>query len=417
LNGLLSRFTFLKQSPKAAAYFYDAQGNARPVGYVLKNPEYAQTLTLLSDKGADAFYEGRLAQEIVDAVNTAPNPGGMTLEDLKNYRTIKRSPVCGEYRNYEICSMAPPSSGGVTTLQILMQLERFDMKNAGAGSVEGLHLLLESGRLAFADRGKYLADQDQAAAAGGLSQEELIAGLLNPAYIAARSQLINPLVAAEDVQAGDPSEYIVDAKAGQWNGYAPGQSPEPPSTSHFTIIDGEGRVVSMTTTVESVFGSNQMAGGMILNNQLTDFSFIPERDGVPVANAVAPGKRPRSSMSPVIVFDESGALWAALGSPGGPAIIGYVVKTLIAMIDWEMDMQAAMDFPHAVTPRRSIFLEDKKFEPEIIAGLKAKGHNIRERSLTSGLHGFKVNPDGSIDGGADKRREGIWVMGVVGKEK
>jgi len=413
LHGLLDRFYFLKQSPAAAAYFYQEDGNPHPEGYLLKNPAYAQTVRAIADGGADAFYKGPLAQAIVDSVNNAPRPGGMTLEDLVNYRAIKRTPVCGEYRSYEICSMAPPSSGGVTTLQILMQLEPFDLASAGAGSVEALHLLLESSRLAYADRNQYLADQDQTAAAGGLTQEELIAGLLNPKYIAARTALINKDKAAEDVEAGDPSLYTIEETAGKWNGYAPGTSPEPPSTSHFTIVDGEGRVVSMTTTVESVFGSNQMAGGMILNNQLTDFSFLPERNGVPVANAVAPGKRPRSSMSPVIIFDGDGNLWSAVGSPGGPAIIGYVVKTLIAMIDWNMSMQAAIDHPHVVIPRGGAFLEKDLYDEETITALSEKGHDIRQRPLTSGLHGFKFNPDGSYDGGADKRREGTWETGLV----
>lgn len=413
LNGLLDRFSFLKQSPAAAAYFYDPEGVAHPVGYRLKNPAYASTVRTIASDGADGFYTGDIARAIVEAVNTAPKPGGMTLEDIASYRAIIRAPVCGAYRGYEICSMAPPSSGGVTTLQILMQLERFDMAGAGSGSVEALHLLLESSRLAFADRGKYLADQDQSAAAGGLTQEALIAGLLNPPYIDARSQLIDPAIAAAQVEAGDPSQYVVDARAGQWDGYAPGQSPEPPSTSHFTIVDGDGRVVSMTTTVESVFGSNQMAGGMILNNQLTDFSFIPVRNGVAVANAVAPGKRPRSSMSPVVVFDQDGALWSALGSPGGPAIIGYVVKTLLALIDWEMSMQEAIDLPHIVIPRGGAFLEKDGFDEQIITSLEGLGHRITQRPLTSGLHGFRINKDGSYDGGADRRREGTWVTGIV----
>ncbi len=415
LNGLLERFSFLKQSPAAAAYFYDADGKAHPVGHTLKNPAYAQTVRAIANGGADAFYQGEIAQSIVDAVNNGPRPGGMTLEDIANYRTIKRAPVCGEYRDYEICSMAPPSSGGVTTLQILMQLERFNMRAAGAHTIEALHLLLESSRLAYADRNSYLADQDQTAAAGGLSQEELIAGLLNPAYVAARSQLINPDIAAEEVSEGDPSQYVIEGTAGKWNGYAPGRSPEPPSTSHFTIVDGKGRVVSMTTTVETVFGSNQMAGGMILNNQLTDFSFIPERNGVPVANAVAPGKRPRSSMSPVIMFDGNGELFSAIGSPGGPAIIGYVVKTLIAMIDWDMGMQDAIDLPHAVIPRGGAILEKDGYDEATLEGLTQKGHQVSQRALTSGLHGFKLNPDGTYDGGADKRREGIWITGKVGE--
>ena len=413
LNGLLERFYFLKQSPTAAAYFYDADGNPHPIGHVLKNPAYAQTLAQIAEGGADAFYTGPIAEAIVEAVNTAPQPGGMTLADIAEYRAIKRIPVCGEYRGYEICSMAPPSSGGVTTLQILMQLDRFDLASAGAGSIEALHLLLESSRLAYADRAKYLADQDQVAASGGLTQEELVAGLLNPAYVAARSALIDPEKAADTFEAGDPSQYDLAGDAGKWNGYASGRSPEPPSTSHFTIVDSAGRVVSMTTTVESIFGSNQMAGGMILNNQLTDFSFVPERNGIPVANAVAPRKRPRSSMSPVIIFDETGDVWAALGSPGGPAIIGFVVKTLIALVDWGMDMQTAIDLPHIVIPRGGAFLEEGGYDAQTVAGLEAKGHTIRQRRLTSGLHGFKRNPDGSYDGGADKRREGTWETGAL----
>ena len=211
--------------------------------------------------GADAFYTGAIAEAIVEAVNNAPKPGGMTLADVAGYQPVKRTPVCGEYRDYEICSMAPPSSGGVTTLQILMQLERFDIKAIEARSVEALHLLLESSRLAYADRAVYLADQDQTAAAGGLTAEALIAGMLNPAYIAARSALINREQAAETVEAGDPSQFEIWADAGKWNGYAPGEAYEPPSTSHFTIVDSAGRVVSMTTTVESVFRLKPDGGG------------------------------------------------------------------------------------------------------------------------------------------------------------
>lgn len=412
LFGLLERGGKLKTMP-AAAYFYEADGSPHPVGYLLKNPAYAETLRILSEKGPDSFYSGEIAAAIVEAVNGGPNPGGMTLDDLANYRPVKREAVCGPYRDYEICSMAPPSSGGVTLLQILAMLQPFDMKGAGAGSAESLHLLFEASRLAFADRNKYLADQDQAAAEGGLSQEALIAGLLNPDYLASRAALIRRDAAAPEVAAGDPSKFAVDADAGKWGGLAPGASPEPPSTSHFVIVDGEGRVVSMTTTVEYSFGSHLMAGGMILNNQLTDFSFVPERDGVPVANAVAPGKRPRSSMTPVIVFDGDGELYAAVGSPGGPAIIGYVAKTLIAMIDWSMSAQAAIDYPHAVYPRGAPFLETGGYDPQIIEGLKRLGHPVAERDLNSGLHGFRRLPDGSFDGGADKRREGTWKTGDV----
>ncbi|HXI86995.1 MAG TPA: gamma-glutamyltransferase [Parvularculaceae bacterium] len=400
-----------KMSP-AAEYFYDKDGKARPVGYRLKNPAYAHALSILMKKGPEAFYSGEIAEAIVKADNGGPQPGGMTLDDLKNYRAVKREPVCGPYRAYEICSMAPPSSGGITLLQMLGLLQRFDLAGAGAGSIEALHLYFEASKLAYADRNKYLADQDQAAAEGGPTQEALAAALLNPAYLKARAATISKTAAAKDVEAGDPWKFTQDPSAGKWK-VAPGVSPEPPSTSHFVIVDGEGRVVSMTTTVESAFGSHLMAEGMILNNQLTDFSFIPERDGVPVANAVAPGKRPRSSMTPVIMFDSKGKLYGAVGSPGGPAIIGYVAKTLIAVIDWGMSMQQAIDYPNIVYPRGAPVVEKGGFDPQILAGLKAMGHPVIEYPLTSGLHGLIVKPDGTYDGGADKRREGTWKTGVV----
>ncbi|MEM9495309.1 MAG: gamma-glutamyltransferase [Pseudomonadota bacterium] len=413
LNGLLGRFRRLAKTPEAAAYFYDEAGAPRPTGYNLKNPAYADTLRKIASGGADAFYTGDIAAEIVDAVNRAPNPGGMTLEDLAGYRPVKRDPVCSFYRDLQICSMAPPSSGGVTTLQILTMLERFDMAGAGAGSVEALHLLLESSKLAYADRRQYLADNDQSSATGGLSQEEVIRGLLNPPYLAARSALIDATTAAESVEPGDPSLFEQDETTGRWRNLAADASPEPPSTSHFVVVDAMGRVVSTTTTVEFAFGSHQMAAGMILNNQLTDFSFLPVRDGVPVANAVAPGKRPRSSMAPAIVFDENGDVWGALGSPGGPAIIGYVAKTLIAMIDWGMELQEAIEFPNVVYPRGGAILEEGGFDAQIRAGLIERGHEVTERSLTSGVHGFRILPDGGFDGGADPRREGVWLTGKV----
>lgn len=415
LNGLLGRIPRLKQLPAAAAYFYDEDGAPHPVGHLLKNPAYAETLRAIASDGADVFYTGAIAEAIVTAVNEAPNPGGMTLTDLASYRPIERTPVCGPYRSFEICSMAPPSSGGVTLLQILSLLEPFDLSASGADSVASLHLLFEASRLAYADRNRFLADQDQAAADGGPTQEELVAGLLNPPYLAARSALIATDKAAESVTAGDPTLFpIADGTMpGAWRGLADDASPEPPSTTHFVIVDGEGRVVSMTSTVEFAFGSHLMAAGMILNNQLTDFSFLPERDGVPVANAVAPGKRPRSSMSPVIVFDNAGNLAGAIGSPGGPAIIGYVAKTLIGVIDWGLKMQDAVDGPHAVYPRGAPIVEADKFSEETIEALKQLGHEPNARPLASGLHGFMLLEDGSFDGAADPRREGVWRSGTI----
>lgn len=415
LNGLLGRFQRVKTMPTAAAYFYDENGEPRPVGYVLKNPAYAATLNTVSEGGADAFYTGDIARAIIEAVNSAPNPGGMTLEDIASYQPEKVDPVCSGYRAYEICSMAPPSSGGVTTLQILSMLNGFDISGAGAFSVEALHLLFEASRLAYADRNEFLADNKQLAEEGGLTPAQVISGLLNPEYLAMRAAQIDPDVAAIEVGAGDPSQYA-DGDAGAWRPMGKDASPEPPSTSHFVIVDGDGRVVSMTATVEFAFGSHQMAGGMILNNQLTDFSFVPVRDGRPVANAVGPGKRPRSSMSPVIVFDGEGDFYAALGSPGGPAIIGYVVKTLIALIDWDMSMQDAVNAPNVVYPRDQAVIEDGAIDSQIIEGLTAKGHEILLRDLTSGVHAVRVQDDGTFEGAADPRREGVWLTGAVETE-
>jgi gamma-glutamyltranspeptidase/glutathione hydrolase len=272
--------------------------------------------------------------------------------------------------------------------------------------------MFEASRLAYADRNQYLADNQRLAEEGGLSPEQVIAGLLSPDYLAARSKLIQPEKAAEVVEAGDPSDYF-SSDAGKWRALGVDASPEPPSTSHFVIVDGEGRVVSMTATVEFAFGSHLMAGGMILNNQLTDFSFLPTRDGKPVANAVGPGKRPRSSMSPTIVFDEGGDFYAALGSPGGPAIMGFVVKTLIAMIDWDMPLQEAVNAPNAVYPRGSAVLEEDVFDSQTIEALEAKGHETSTRALTSGVHAVRVLEDGSFEGAADPRREGVALAGIV----
>lgn len=418
LNQMLGSSRGLKESPSTRAYFFDAAGAPYPVGHVLKNPAYAHTLRILSKKGPDAFYEGEIAEAIVNAVNADKRPGGMTLADLANYRPVERKPVCGPYRGLSVCSMGPPSSGAIALLQILGMLERFDLKSEGPHSAKAAHLILEASRLAYADRARYLGDLDKSAAIGAPSPDEAVKGLLNKDYIEARSALIDPKHARSDVAAGDPSAFpdTCHCNPAAWKMFGRDASPEAPSTSHLIIVDSQGVVVSITMTVEAEFGSRLMAGGMMLNNELTDFSYLPEKDGAPVVNAVGPGKRPRSSMTPAIVFDENGKLWGAAGSAGGSAIIGYVAKTLIAMIDWDLSPQAAVDLPNIVYPRGAPVIENGAFDPAFIDELRARGHQIVEYELTSGTQAMKSLKDDDYEGGADSRREGTWRAGIVGEE-
>ncbi|MCI5043850.1 MAG: gamma-glutamyltransferase [Aquisalinus sp.] len=396
----------LAQSEKAAAYFLDTDGEPWPVGHILKNPAYATTLSYLIDEGPEVFYAGPVAEEIALAVNEAAGAATLTVDDFLEYKPLQREPVCAEYASKKICSMAPPSSGGVTLLQILLLLEQTDFALKAPGSATAWHLLLEASRLAYADRNIFLADP-VAMSGDTYSADELIQSLLLPVYITDRADLIKEDVSSIEISAGDPVAYI-----GR-EGTRPGQdlSPEPPSTSHFSIMDAEGRVVSMTTSVEFPFGSHLMAGGMILNNQLTDFSFQPVIDDDPVSNAVAPGKRPRSSMSPVIIFNEDGTIYGALGSPGGSAIIGYVAKTLVALLDWDLTLQEAIDQPNVVVPRGGVLVEDDTLDETRLADLEALGHTIQQQDLTSGIYGFVINAEGEIEGGADKRREGVVLVG------
>lgn len=413
LESMIGTVPGLKRFSAAASYFHDDEMAPLQAGEVLANPAYARTLRMIADNGADALYTGEIAEAIVKAVNEAPSPGGMTLEDLAGYRPVKRVPVCGEYRTSRVCSMGPPSSGGVTALQILSLLERFDMAAYGPQTVESLHLLFEASRLAYADRNRYLADNDMLATGPYSSAQAVVHALLDPGYLAARSALIDPDRAAVTVTPGDPALLFRNASPDHAGGYADDASPEPPSTTHFVIVDSAGRVVSMTGTVEFLFGSHLMAAGMILNNQLTDFSFLPEKDGRPVANAPGGGKRPRSSMTPVILFDEDGRFRGALGSPGGPAIIGYAVKTLLGIIDWNLSVQEAVDLPNAVYPRGAPLLEEGRFDDGTVNALRLLGHNTGLRLLGSGIHAVGVRPDGTYDGGADPRREGVWLTGEV----
>lgn len=360
-------------------------------GSTLANPEYAQTLQLFAEQGAEPFYTGEIAEDIVAALNTNINPGILTMEDFEAYEVVQRDPVCMDYRGYEVCGMGPPSSGAYAVGQILGLLEPFDLASMEDG-VEFRHLFAEASRLAFADRGMYLGDSDFV---------DIPTGYLDDAYLEERSALIDPEASMGTATAGTPPGWDEAL-------LAPDIERPRAGTSHFVIIDGQGNAISATTTIESGFGSRVMARGFLLNNELTDFSFAPEADGMPVANRVEPGKRPRSSMAPTIVFENDEPMLLT-GSPGGAAIIHYTALSLVSILDWDMDPQEAIDLPHVTNLNGRTNIEEGEGAEELAAGLEALGHEINITNLNSGLHVIEITEDGLV-GAADKRREGA-VMG------
>ena len=423
LHRLLARDAALRAMPAARALFYPEGGRAKAVGRVHRNPKLAEVLTAIAERGADALYEGPIAARIVDAVQAArqppewvlaanhwlldfglpfglgvwatePAPGLLTRADLAGYRPIRRAPVCVELRaRYRVCGHPPPTSGGITTLQIIGMLQHHDLERHPPVSAEAAHLLAEAGRLAFADRNRYIGDP-------GFVDVPTEA-LLDPAYLRARAALISEERPLEAVEPGE----VPGASAAR---FSDDPSPSLPSTSHFVIFDAEGDVVSMTTSVENAFGSRLVVEGFVLNNQLTDFAFVPERGGRPVANAVAPGKRPRSSMSPLMVYDlESGAPVLAIGSPGGSRIIGYTAQAALGVLLWGLDPQEAVELPHVVGRGRAVELERGGWPDAVVARLEAMGHEVLISEHTSGLHAVSRDAEGTLRGGADPRREGV----------
>lgn len=382
----------LDAEPSTRAYFFDASGAALAPGQRLVNPAYAATLKALAQGGADAFYQGVIAARIVEAVRRHPtNPGLLSQGDMAAYRVKERPAICAPYRTYRVCGMGPPSSGAIAIGQILGVLEPFDLAALGPDDPESWRLIGDATRLAFADRERYLADSDFVS---------IPTGLLDPAYLKDRSTLLRRPTALgdEEAKAGEPpwnkAEFRID-----------GISAEMPSTSHFVIVDAAGNIASVTTSIENAFGSRLMVDGFLLNNQLTDFSFLPAADGHNVANRVEPGKRPRSSMSPTIVLADGKPAFA-LGSPGGSSIISYVATTLIALIDWKMDIQAAISMPHLVN-RFGPYEVEKGTQAEALADdLTALGFTVAIKDLNSGLHAVAWTPAGLV-GGADPRREGV----------
>jgi len=378
-------------SAEARAIFYLPAGQPKPVGTVVRNPGFAAFLEQVARLGPDSFYVGPNAQAIAAAVTSAPhNPAPMTTGDIASYEAKPRPPVCGTYRGYRICGMGPSSSGGFTVFATLKQLERFNLTALGLHSPTAWHLIAESERLAYADRDKYLADEDFVRVP--------LAGLMNPAYLAARSALISPTTTMVAVQAGVP--------AGAAPACAPAPQPER-GTSHFVAVDKWGDVASETSTIESSFGSGLMVNGYYLNNELTDFSFEPAKDGCPVANRVEGGKRPRSSMSPTIVYGPDGHVVLAVGAAGGSTIPAQVVKAIVGVLDFHLPPQQAIALPMIYAPADTIFVESGTFLEGMIPQLKALGH-ADVRTLPPGT--FKANAiewlGGRWVGGADPRSEG-----------
>ena len=396
LNALITRSAeSLFRFESTRNYFLSEEAVPLFVGTLVRNPEYAGTLRTIASEGPSAFYSGPIAERIVQTVRGAEgNPGRISLEDLANYEVIEREPVCYRYRDHDVCGMGPPSSGALTVGQILGMIEAFDLRDYGPRNPVSWRLLGDATRLAFADRGMFIADSDYV---------KLPKGLLNRNYLWNRGQNLIREKAMDpgEVEAGEPPfDHTLY--------YAPDNSPELPSTSHFSIVDDAGNVVSMTSSIENGFGSRLMTGGFLLNNQLTDFAFVPEVGGLPVANRIEPGKRPRSSMAPTIILKD-GKPVLAVGSPGGSRIIPYVMKTIVAWIDWEMDIQQAIELPHLVNRFGTYDLEAGTEAEEFAPALAEMGYVVEARDLNSGLHGIEITQQG-LEGGADPRREGL-VLG------
>ncbi|WP_343216907.1 gamma-glutamyltransferase [Kistimonas asteriae] len=382
----------LRRYPVTATYFFPG-GEALKEGELLTNVIFANTLSLIAEKGIEPFYTGEIGRDIVAAVRSVTdNPGVLSREDLANYQVWERAPACLDYRGDTVCGMGPPSSGGLTVGQILGMLEPFDLSELGPDNPESWRLIGDASRLAFADRGHYMADTDFVT---------VPAGLLDKAYLRQRSELLDTKRALTNVKPGTPPGKRRLERAED-------ESIELPSTTHLSIVDADGNVVSMTSTIENAFGSRLMVRGFLLNNEMTDFSFRPSKDGKPVANRIEPGKRPRSSMAPTIVMRDDKP-YLVVGSPGGSRIIGYVTKTLIAHLDWQMPIDEAIQLPHLINRFGPYDIEAGTAAEKLVAPLKAMGYQVNRRDLNSGLHGIVITEKG-LEGAADARREGA-VMG------
>jgi len=397
VSGMLRRGAFAGPAgASASAYLLTPEGAPKPAGAVLRNPEYAAVMRAIAARGGRAVLEGPIAEAIVAAVGAQPRPGGLSLADLAAYQPREMQPLCGPFRLLLVCSLPPPASGGVTLPEILGLYARARPEPAGPGSVEDWAAFLWASRIGYVDRDFYVADPAFAAQPG--------AAMFAPAYLDARAAEIDLARAApERLAPGDLGPLR------QTWGLA-GETPEN-GTTHLSIVDARGDAVALTATIEAPFGAQRMAMGFFLNNQLTDFSFQPLLNGKQVANAAGPGKRPRSSMSPAILLEADGDLYGVIGSPGGSSIPAYVAKAIIGVVDWDLGVQEAVSLPNVVARGSAIRVESALFAPEIAAALKARGWDIRESAgENSGLHGIVVR-GGTLEGGADPRREGVARSG------
>jgi gamma-glutamyltranspeptidase/glutathione hydrolase len=380
-------------TPDVRAYFSKPDGNLLQAGERLRNPAYAAFLGRLAAQGPSALYAGSTAAKIVARTRAAPLGGSMTRADLANYRPVKREPLCRPYRVYVICAPPPPASG-VGLLELMGLLQQTDIASRGPGDAQAWFLFAEASRLMYADRDRYVGDPAFVSVP--------TAGLLDPSYIASRARLIGTR-AGPPPAAGAPAGATVAAKD---------RTHEPAGTSHFIVRDAAGNVVSMTTTVESLFGTGRMVDGFFLNNQLTDFSFTPrDEQGRLSANAVAPGKRPRSSMTPTILLTADGQFAGAFGSAGGNSILAFVAKSMVAAIDWNLPVQQAIAAPNLVARGANFNGEVTKFSPELLAALRTRGIDLKPgQGEDSGVQGVMIRDGGRVDGGADPRREGVVLV-------
>ncbi|NDY95586.1 gamma-glutamyltransferase family protein [Wenzhouxiangella sp. C33] len=375
--------------PDVIELFTNAEGETISAGEIWRNPAYGQTLRRMAERGPRTLLEPPISTRIIERASQPPLPGTLVQADFDAYAPVMSEAICGGFLDHRVCVPPPPSSG-VALLQMLALLEHTDIDQRGPDDPVAWLQFAEASRLMYADRNQYVADP--------AFVDVPVAGLLDPAYVAERAELI-----------GDRAGSLPEAGSPPGLAWAPDDRFRHTGTSHFVVVDAAGNVVTMTTSVESIFGTGRTVGGFFLNNQLTDFSFVPEVDGVPVANAVEPGKRPRSSMSPVLVFDVDDRLVAALGSPGGSAILAYNAKTIVGLLAWELSLQDAIDLPNLVTLGENFFGEASKFPEDVRTGLVELGIDVQPgRGEESGLHGVVFHADGRVEGAADPRREGIW---------